>query len=235
MNQLAYAWLATVAFAVSLGYFLYAYLFTFGVHTSAWPGAGRPTLVNVALFTAFCLHHSAFAHPPLKQFVTRIVSPALERATYSLVASILFLLVCALWQPVPGTLYAVPAPWNLAGYAVQAVGIGLTIAGSRALDVFDLSGLRQVRLAASGEAPRHHRLETRGVYGLVRHPLYLGWALFVFGAPSMTLTRFTFAVISTAYLALAIPLEERGLIQAFGAEYHAYRKRVRWRMLPGLY
>ena len=51
----------------------------------------------------------------------------------------------------------------------------------------------------------------------------------------MTLTRFTFAVVSTAYLALAIPFEERSLIETFGNEYRDYQRKVRWRMIPGLY
>ena len=51
----------------------------------------------------------------------------------------------------------------------------------------------------------------------------------------MTATRLTFAVISTAYLALAIPWEERSLVRTFGPAYTAYQTQVRWRMLPGLY
>jgi protein-S-isoprenylcysteine O-methyltransferase Ste14 len=74
-----------------------------------------------------------------------------------------------------------------------------------------------------------------GLYGLVRHPLYLGWALMVFGAPDMTATRALFAVVSTGYLALAIPWEERGLLLTFGAGYAAYQRQVRWRMLPWIY
>ena len=74
-----------------------------------------------------------------------------------------------------------------------------------------------------------------GVYRLVRHPLYFAWALMVFGAPTMTATRATFAVISTLYLALAIPWEERSLVDVFGSDYEQYRQRVRWRMIPFLY
>jgi protein-S-isoprenylcysteine O-methyltransferase Ste14 len=57
----------------------------------------------------------------------------------------------------------------------------------------------------------------------------------VFGTPAMTATRAAFALISTAYLALAIPLEERSLVHTFGEEYESYRRRVRWRMIPFLY
>ena len=81
----------------------------------------------------------------------------------------------------------------------------------------------------------HHPLQTRGVYGFVRHPVYFAWVLMVIGTPHMTMTRMTFAVISTTYLAIAIPFEERGLLDVFGSEYREYQKRVRWRMIPGVY
>jgi methanethiol S-methyltransferase len=83
--------------------------------------------------------------------------------------------------------------------------------------------------------PRHTPLETTGVYGFVRHPVYLSWALFVFGAPHMTATRFMFAAISTIYIAVAIPFEERGLVEVFGEDYRTYQRKVRWRMVPGIY
>lgn len=234
MHQLAFAWLATVVFAVSLGYFLYAYLFTFGV-VSSGGDPWRAATVDVALFSVFALHHSVFARTPIKRLVSRAVSPPLERAVYSLVASVLFLLVCVFWKHVPGVLYAVPAPWRWPGYAAQVLGLWLTFAGSRALNVLDLSGVRQVLDARATSTRTVPQLKTSGVYGVVRHPLYFGWFLFVFGAPHMTMTRFWFAAISTAYLAVAIPFEERSLVRTFGPAYQRYRERVRWRMVPFLY
>ena len=51
----------------------------------------------------------------------------------------------------------------------------------------------------------------------------------------MTGTRLSFAVISTTYLMLAIPFEERSLVEVFGEEYVQYQRTVRWRMIPGIY
>jgi len=93
----------------------------------------------------------------------------------------------------------------------------------------------RVERAPGTTLPASPPLTTRGVYAFVRHPLYFAWALVVFGAPTMTGTRACFAVISTAYLMIAIPWEERGLVETFGQDYETYRQRVRSRMIPGLY
>jgi protein-S-isoprenylcysteine O-methyltransferase Ste14 len=59
--------------------------------------------------------------------------------------------------------------------------------------------------------------------------------MFVFGAPRMTTDRAVFAIISTLYLALAVPFEERSLVQTFGEAYSRYADKVRWKIVPGVY
>jgi protein-S-isoprenylcysteine O-methyltransferase Ste14 len=164
-----------------------------------------------------------------------VVPARLERSLYTWVASLLFLLVCSAWQGVGGTVWDLTGPARLIGVGAQLAGILLTAAGSARLDVLDLAGVRQVREPDRRGAAASQALETTGLYAVVRHPLYLGWALFVFGIPEMTATHLTFACVSVAYLALAIPFEERSLRQHFGPAYADYQRRVPWRMLPGVY
>jgi methanethiol S-methyltransferase len=229
------AWSGAAVFLASLGWFIYSYIVTFSA-TATDGNVARPLLVNVVLFSIFALHHSLLARPGMKRVVTTIVPSYLERSVYSWVASLLFIGVCVWWQPLPGVLYDIAGIGRVVLYAAQAAGIALTIKASNALDVLDLAGVRPVQRAIDGEsAPRHVPLETRGLYGFVRHPLYFAWAIFVFTTPTMTATRLTFAVISTGYLALAIPWEERSLVHTFGPAYDAYRAKVRWRMIPGVY
>jgi len=78
-------------------------------------------------------------------------------------------------------------------------------------------------------------LQTGGVFRIVRHPLYFGWLITVFGAAHMTGDRLTFAVLTTAYLVIAIPWEERSLEREFGESYRRYKEKVRWRIVPYLY
>jgi protein-S-isoprenylcysteine O-methyltransferase Ste14 len=101
-------------------------------------------------------------------------------------------------------------------------------------DLLDLAGVRQA-LGAPHGSPAHVPLQTGGVYAVVRHPIYLGWVLLVFGAPEMTGTRLVFAIVSTLYLVVAVPLEEQALRAQFGDAYRRYQRRVRWRIVPGIY
>jgi protein-S-isoprenylcysteine O-methyltransferase Ste14 len=231
---LAFAWGGAALFAASLLFFLYSYLVVFGRPAGSGDWVG-PALLNTLLFTVFALHHSALARTRMRDVVRRRVPPYLERSLYTWTASVLFLAVCWLWRPVPGVAYRLDGIWWWIGAASQAAGLLVTHFGSAALDSLDLAGVRQVRDAQTGSPPRHVPLKTTGVYGLVRHPIYLGWLLLVFGAPAMTATRLVFAVISSAYLAIAVPWEERGLLDAFGGDYRAYQQKVRWRIVPGIY
>lgn len=194
-------------------------------------GAGAAAF-DLLLFSAFALHHSLFARTGLKRHVEALVSPALERSVYVWIASALFIGVCAAWRPVGGTVWTMPMPWAALGTALQIAGLIVTVIASRQLDVLFLAGIRQ---ALGQPSATHDHVVRDGMYALVRHPLYFGWALMVFPAPHMTATRLVFAMVSTFYLAIAIPFEERALRRAFGAEYDAYVTHVRWRMMPGVY
>jgi len=228
----ALAVIGGLLFAASLAYFLIRY-HAFGQSAGPWTSDGwTPVAIDTALFTAFAVHHSVFARSGIKAVISARVSHSLERTTYVLLASLLFGLTLWRWWPVPGMLWHVAGPvaWLLHGGF--AVGILLTGFATAAIDPLELSGIRQ----AFGWPLREDRaLSTTGAYGLVRHPIYLGWVLIVWSVPVMTGTRLAFAFVSTLYLVVAIPLEERQMRRTMGGPYEDYARTVRWRMLPGIY
>jgi methanethiol S-methyltransferase len=219
-------------FAGSLAYFGWQYLHGFDGAPAPDARPGPAIAVDVLLFSLFAMHHSLFARTGLKAAVTRTVPASLERSVYVWIASLLFIGVCAWWQPVPGK------AWHLTGWAagvllaMQAAGAVFTLVAARHLDVLDLAGVRQ----ALHLPPRPGSgLDDHGPYGLVRHPIYFAWLLLVWPAPAMNGTRLVFAAISTIYLLVAIPYEERDLRRHFGAAYDDYSRKVPWRLLPRIY
>ena len=225
-----------VAFVASLLLFAVLYFSpsSFGRSAGPWSLADgwRPALLDVALFTAFALHHSLFARGPCKRLMSRLFSERLERSAYVWIASGAFAIVCLVWQPVPGLAWATSGAGAAVLTAVQLAGGLLSLVAASRIGSLSLAGVQQARSDAPEPPPQ---LSKSGLYGVVRHPIYFGWVLIVWATPVMTGTRLVFAAISTAYLVAAIPFEERDLHRTFGPEYAAYSRLVRWRMVPGVY
>ena len=209
---LAFAWCGAAAFAGSLLFFLYSYLVTFG-RPAEGTDSIEPIAIDAVLFTGFALHHSVFARPAVKNRMAALLAVPLERSIYTWIASLLFIVVCAAWRAVPGQLYQLSGPAAGAGYAVQ---VNRRSCSPREARPGSTSSTSPEFGRSSRPAREPARLtcpwSPRGLYGFVRHPLYFAWMLLVFAAPHMTMTRLTFAVLSTAYLAIAIPFEERALV-----------------------
>ena len=247
-----FRWLGALLFLCSLGYFLLSYMTTFGAPTAPIGPAtgGAATLAvawNVTLFTVFALHHSVCARTPVRLWISRLVPTVLERSTYIWIASLLLIAVCALWRPVPGVAWDANQALRWPLRLLQLSGVWLTIRSAAILDVRQLAGIadsgslglspardHSAHVPAPAEA-LHVEFRTTGPYGWVRHPIYTGWFLIVFAVVPMTMTRLTFAVVSCAYVLIAIPLEERSMRAAATHAYARYEAQVRWRLLPGVY
>ena len=234
MPRQLFAWSGAVIFAVALGFFLYTYMVTFAVETA---GSASRTAVtwNIALFTAFALHHSVFARAPVRAWVGRHVPAGLERSVYVWVASLMLMAVCVLWLPVGGIVWVATGAMRAALWGLQAIGIWLTLHGASVIDVFELSGTSQASAESKRDTARPTQFKTSGPYGWMRHPIYSGWFLLVFAVSPMTMTRMIFALVSCLYLLVAIPLEERSLRLSSAGAYDEYMQKVRWKLLPGIF
>jgi protein-S-isoprenylcysteine O-methyltransferase Ste14 len=184
-------------------------------------------LVDTVLLLLFAVPHSVMARPAFKRWWTKFVPPPVERSTYVLVSSLLLGLLFWQWQPIPAIVWTVGHPagrWVL--HAVFWAGWAIVLASTFLIDHFDLVGLRQVFLYASGREYTPLAFQTTGLYRYVRHPLMTGFLLAFWTTPTMTLGHLLFAVATTGYILIALHLEEKDLVSFHGDQYRAYRRQV---------
>ena len=188
---------------------------------------GQALLVNALLLGLFAVQHSVMARPAFKRWWTRFVPKPVERSTYVLFSSLALIALFAFWQPIGGVIWDVQNPVGQAVlYGLFAFGWGLVLVATFLINHFDLFGLRQVWLHLRGKEYRPLNFGTPGLYKIVRHPLYVGWFFAFWATPTMTAAHLFFALLTTAYILIAIRFEERDLVAEHGARYSEYRKQV---------
>jgi protein-S-isoprenylcysteine O-methyltransferase Ste14 len=228
------------AYLLFLATFLYAIAFIggFGVPVVLDGPATTPfataLAINAGLLAVFAVQHSVMARPWFKRWWTQVVPWAIERSTYVLFASLALDLLFWQWRPLGGVVWNVEQPALRAMiWAVFAFGWLQVLVMTFLIDHFDLFGLRQVWLHLRGKQYTRVHFATPAPYRVIRHPLYLGFMIAFWAAPTMSVTRLVFAVATTAYMLIAIQFEEHDLVHEHGASYEDYRRRVPM-ILPGL-
>ncbi|MET0985920.1 MAG: isoprenylcysteine carboxylmethyltransferase family protein, partial [Steroidobacteraceae bacterium] len=147
-------------------------------------------------------------------------------STYTLLSSLALIMLFAFWEPMGGIVWNTePSISRAVLYVCYAFGWSLVLVSTFLINHFDLFGLRQVWLQLRREPYRPLPFKTPVLYRYVRHPLYVGWFFAFWSTPTMTVAHLVFAIATTAYILIAIQLEERDLI-AQHREYALYRQRV---------
>ncbi len=188
---------------------------------------GEALLIDAALLALFAVQHSVMARPWFKRGWTRLVPKPAERSTYVLLSSLALLLLFWQWRPIGGAVWNIEQPGlRMVLYGLCGTGWLLVLSSTFLINHFDLFGLRQVFLFLIGREYTEIKFRTPMFYRHIRHPLYLGWLLAFWSTPTMTVAHLVFAIATTAYIFVAIQLEERDLVNAYGDEYKRYQQSV---------
>lgn len=189
-------------------------------------------LIDSLLLALFAVPHSVMARPSFKRWWTTIIPPSIERSTYVLVSSISLSILFWTWRPITNVVWQVEN-WvpRLLIQVVFFAGWMIALTSTFLIDHFDLFGLRQVYDYSSGRPSASIAFKTPGLYRYLRHPLMLGFLLAFWAAPTMTAGHLLFAGATTAYILIALRLEERDLVNSLGERYRAYQQQTRM-LLP---
>jgi len=220
-------------YAVFFATFLYAVGFIGGfLVPTTLDGAPRTGLaaalaIDLGLLALFAVQHSVMARRGFKRVWTRFVPQPIERSTYVLFSSLALIALFGFWQPLGGSVWEISSTVGLSvTYALFAAGWVIVLVSTFLINHFDLFGMRQVWLHLTGREYTPLRFRTPALYRVVRHPLYVGWLLVFWATPTMTTAHLVFALMTTAYILVAIRFEERDLIAEHGERYRVYRKEV---------
>lgn len=231
----AYGSVAYVLFLLTFVYavgFIGGFLVPRSIDSTPTLPVWQALAINALLLTVFAVQHSVMARPAFKRWLTRYVPQPAERSTYVWASCAAMLLLFWQWQPIGLVIWQVESSLGVAlMYALFAVGWLTVLITTFLINHFDLFGLRQVWFYLRGEPYRPVPFVMPGPYRHVRHPLYVGWLLAFWATPTMTAAHLFFALMTTAYILVAIQLEERDLIAEHG-EYARYRQQVPM-LIPG--
>lgn len=221
--------------------FLYAIGFVgnFVVPRTVDSGIAAPVaeavIVNLLLLSVFALQHSVMARPAFKRRWTRIIPPAIERSTYVLLSSLALFLLYWQWRTMPAVVWDVESTaGRVILWALFWAGWATVFASTFMISHFDLFGLRQVWLNWRDRPYEEPGFRTVMLYRVIRHPIMAGFIVAFWAIPTMTAGHLLFAVVTTAYILVAIQLEERDLVAGLGDQYRDYRHRVAM-LAPGLH
>jgi protein-S-isoprenylcysteine O-methyltransferase Ste14 len=222
-----------VSYLFFLVTFCYAIGFVEGVVVpkgidDAFSGTSGPSaLVNVVLLGLFAVQHTIMARPAFKRWWCGIIPRPAERSTFVLLASAILVLMMWQWRPLPAVV------WDVQTLKARSLLLGVSLAGwllvlyaTFVIDHFDLFGLKQVWTHFRGIEYHHPPFSERSVYRFVRHPLMAGFIVAFWAAPTMTQGRLLFAAVTTAYILVAIRIEESDLVAMLGQPYMDYRRRT---------
>jgi len=183
-------------------------------------------LILAILWILFCVFHSLLASNDIKRSVA-VHLPRFSknyRFFYTLFsfASLAVVLIYQIRLDTPSIINK--------SFILDAAGIIIGITGMAIMAIcirkyfLSLSGLKSL----VSEHAVANELRVDGIHQYVRHPLYLGTFLFIWGLwliiPNLSILIAN--IIITVYTLIGIRLEERKLVDEFGESYRAYRRRV---------
>ena len=124
-----------------------------------------------------------------------------------------------------------------AGFAVwlQWIGvIALVISTYLILDAYNI--LSYFSNLVQDESGGASDVASDGVYGVVRHPMYLGSAFFFIGGPLLLVSIYglVIGIAMIMFIAVRIIGEEKILVETLNG-YEDYRQTIRYRLIPGIW
>lgn len=233
LTALAYGVLCHVIFALAVLAMIIAMFFgmseSFGRLPQPWA-----TGANLLLILQFPLVHSLLLSAQGSKVLARLApgghGPVLSTTTFAIIASLQLLLLFTLWTP-SGIIW-----WRAEGLAFVVI-CGLYLTSWLLLIWASFDAGAEVQSGALGWMslvqnikPVFPDMPTRGLFRLIRQPIYVAFALTTWTVPVWTPDQLLLALTLTAYCLLAPLLKERRFARRYGDRFAHYKCQVPYAM-----
>ena len=221
--------LLVLTYVVGMGSLLVMTVFLFhGSFDLVDLGLGESGLLalNAVLSLVFFIQHSAMIRQRFHQWLAHVIRPAYHGALYAITSGILLLGLMLFWQKSDYQVVELHGALRWLFHAVFFLSLGIFCWGIRSLDQFDGLGVGPILHELRGTHPGPKPFTVRGVYRMVRHPLYFSCLLLIWSCPNLTGDRLFFNVLWTVWIVIGTLLEERDLVARFGQAYRDYQRNV---------
>lgn len=210
----------------------------------------KNSLLVTIVFLAFTVVHSLFltewAKGHAQRLFGRLFLKVFYRFAYTCFSTLTLGVAVRLILKIPDTPHFIlPQSLKTIFIFLQIVGGVILILPFRYVSIFEFIGISQIyryvkykQIEGDKEGLTEDGLAgnsfiTNGIYGVVRHPMYLGSIIAVTFNTYLTRNFVLIALLSVLYFIFGSMLEEKRLIKQFGNQYIEYQKAVP-RLLPGM-
>jgi len=191
-------------------------------------------VVIILWMLGFALLHSLTADKRVKTWIGDTFGERFRQGWYRLFYNIVSVVTLAPlflhMASISEVIYSVPGWLNPVFRVLQIIGLIGAAISILQIDWMRFAGLRQLMAYFSGaDLPlADEPLKTDGLYGFVRHPLYLFSLMLLWFSPTLTNTGLFFNIAATGYFVFGSIIEERRMIDYYGETYREYRGKVPW-------
>lgn len=185
-------------------------------------------LIVIIIWVGFAFIHSLLIDLRFSEWASRVMGRFYPyyRLIYNLLSLTLFIAFLKYSRCIDTHLVITfMPPWTILQYSLLLASGLVIIWAFLSYDTLEFIGIRQIREQGGNENAASKTITSKGLLGVVRHPMYLATIVFMWSLNSTRVDILVHLVLTT-YILIGINLEERKLIKQFGLAYIDYQKQV---------
>ena len=187
-------------------------------------------VINSLLLVQFPLGHSFFLSnrgmKVLEIFAPKSYAKTLRTTVYATIASIQLILLFSLWNFSGTFVWQIETPANIFMIILNLLSWALLSISSIQAGYKVQTGSLGWTSVYFGKEPVFPDMPTRGLFSIIRQPIYLSFSLVLWTSPEMSLDLFIVALSYSLYCYFGPMLKEKRFQKIYGNRFSKYQQKV---------